>query len=194
MKAKNKNLGLMLLFLITLGGFSVQAQTYQATASANSSITVDGTSNIHDWTLKAESFTVKSTIENSEAGLTIKSLSLDLVAEGLKSGKSGMDKNTYKALATDKHKKMTFTSTKTLSVSKASGNTYKAIVQGVLEISGTKKTIDLSFDITQSNNSYIIKGSHSIHMPDYGVTPPTAVLGSIKTGADLKINYNITLN
>lgn len=183
-----------MLFLITLGGLSVQAQTYQATASSNSTITVEGTSNIHDWELKAESFVVKSSIEGSDADLVVKSLSLDLVAESLKSGKSGMDKNTYKALNTDKHKKMLFISTKTTSISKASGNTYKVVMQGVLEIAGTKKNIDLSFDLVKTGNSYTLKGSHKVHMPDFGVTPPTAMLGSIKTGADLKINYAITLN
>src|SRR5699024_11709610 len=62
------------------------------------SINVDGTSNIHDWDLKAEKFTVKAIIEDSADLPAIKSLNLDLEAESLKSGKSGVDKNTYKAL------------------------------------------------------------------------------------------------
>lgn len=183
---------LLVLFSVLVSSVSIQAQNYQATAS-NSTISVDGTSNIHDWDLKAEKFIIKAIIENDTDLPTIKSLSLDLEAESLKSGKSGMDNNTYKALKTNRNKSIKFTYTKTSSLKKTADNTYSVVVEGMLEIAGTKKSTDLSFDLAKVNNGYIIKGNKKINMPEYKVDPPTAMLGTIKTGEDVTINYNINL-
>lgn len=182
---------MLMLFSIVIGNVSVSAQNYQATAN-NSTIVVDGTSNVHDWDVKAEQFTVKATIEGEDDALEIKNINLDLVAEGLKSGKSGMDKNTYKALKTDKHKNIRFVSNKTVSVNK-SGNAYKVVVQGVMEIAGSKKTTDVTFDLVKTANGYTLKGEKKINMPEYDITPPTALMGTIKTGEDVTIKYNLTL-
>ena len=38
-----------------------------------------------------------------------------------------------------------------------------------------------------------IVGEKSIKMTSYGVEPPTALLGTIKTGDDLTIKFNIKL-
>lgn len=193
MKTGSKRIQTIVLMTVSLifGGLTVQAQNLQATAS-NSTVSVDGTSNVHDWDIKAEQFTVKATIENADSP-EIKALTLNLVAESLKSGKSGMDKNTYKALETNKNKNITFTQTKTTSIKETATNTYAVVVQGVLEIAGSKKTTNLNFELVKTNNGYTIKGSKDIHMPDYNVTPPTAMLGTIKTGADVTINYNLNL-
>lgn len=180
------------LFSVLIGGLTVQAQNYQAT-STNSSISVDGTSNIHDWDMKAEKFTAKATIVENNDLPEIKSLSLELEAEGLKSGKSGMDKNTYKALGTSKNKNITFVYTKTNSLKKTAENTYSVEVQGMLEIAGTKKSTDLSFELVKKNGVYILKGSKLINMPEYKVDPPTAMMGTIKTGENVTINYNLNL-
>lgn len=183
---------MLVLFSVLVSSVTLQAQNYQATAS-NATINVEGTSNIHDWDLKAEKFTIKATI-GEEADLpVIKSLSLDLEAESLKSGKGGMDKNTYKALKTNRYKSIKFTYTKTNILNKKSDNTYSVVVQGVLEIAGVKKTTDLNFDLVKVTNGYTLKGSKKIHMPEYDVEPPTAMLGTIKTGEDVTINYNINL-
>src|SRR5690625_1767492 len=104
-----------------------------------------------------------------------------------------MDKNTYKALKTNRNKSIKFTYTKTNSLNKTANNTYSVVVQGTLEIAGTKKSTDLSFDLIKGSNGYTIKGSKEIHMPEYKVDPPTAMLGTIKTGEDVTINYNINL-
>lgn len=182
---------LLMVLSVTFGSLTVQAQNFQATAD-NSTVTVDGTSNVHDWDVKAEQFTAKASIESADSP-EIKALTLHLVAESLKSGKSGMDKNTYKALETNKNKNIVFTHTKTISIKETANNIYAVVVQGVLEIAGTKKTTDISFDLVKSNGGFTIKGSKDIHMPDYNITPPTAMLGAIKTGADVTINYNLNL-
>lgn len=191
---KTSKLKVHFLFLMLFGivaGINLQAQNYQATAS-NSSIVVKGTSNVHDWDMKAAQFTVKAVIKENDEVLEIAELSLDVTSEQLKSGKGGMDKNAYKALKTDKNKSIRFNSTKPVTLSK-SGDNYKAVVQGTMEIAGTKKATEVSFDIVKTASGYTLKGEKKINMPEYNVTPPTALMGTVKTGADVIIEYNVTL-
>ena len=61
-RRKNQMRTMMLvLFSVLVSSVTIQAQSYQATAS-NATINVEGTSNIHEWDLKAEKFTIKATI------------------------------------------------------------------------------------------------------------------------------------
>src|SRR5699024_2630874 len=194
MKTRKKQVQFIILVLwsVMLGNSKLLAQNYQATA-ANSTLKVQGTSNVHDWDMSAEQFTVKAMIEKNGETIEIKTLSMEALAEGLKSGKGGMDKNTYKALKTDKSKNIRFNATKTVSINSASANTYKVEMEGVMEIAGKKQTTNISFDLVSSNNGYTLTGAKLINMPEYDVTPPTALMGTIKTGADVTIEYNINL-
>ena len=95
------------LLLISLG---VNAQSYQLNNRA-STLFINGTSNIHDWTIEAENTSGLLITEFDDGSLEdIEQLELNVIAESLVSGKSGMDKNTYKALNTNKFKEINFES------------------------------------------------------------------------------------
>jgi len=185
-----------LFFLPVLSLFFISsplnAQKFSATQTGNS-IQVEGTSNVHDWDLKAEKFTVQAEITKGENQPEIKSLLLDLDVESLKSGKSGMDKNTYKAMKTDQHKKITFRYSRTVNTKVLSGNKYEVTAQGSLQIAGVTKNATITSQIEQKRNTYVLTGSHTIKMEDFNITPPTALLGSIKTGEEVTIKFQITL-
>ena len=75
--------------------------------SESSLIEVEGTSSLHDWTSTVKSMEGKAQFTAEGAILTdIKGLSFEANAEDIKSGKSGMDNNTYKALNTKAHPKI----------------------------------------------------------------------------------------
>lgn len=168
------------------------AQKFSATQAGNS-IQVEGTSNVHDWDLKAEKFTIQAEIDKNENQPEIKAFFLDLTAESLKSGKSGMDRNTYKALMTDKHKNITFRYSKTTNTKVLSGSKYEVTAQGALKIAGVTKTITITPQIEQKGNTYVLTGEHTLKMSDFGITPPTALLGSVKAGDEVTIKFQITL-
>lgn len=165
------------------------AQTYNL-ANNSSSLIVDGTSNVHDWNVKAtnQSGKIGVTIEN---GVVAKLTQLDfsVVAESLKSGKSGMDKNTFKALKTDQHKNITFKMTNVKKLDCASNGDCKVVVTGRLTIAGKSQTIDLAFDMKVSDAKISLVGSKEIKMTDYGVEPPTAMFGTITTGNEVVVKF-----
>ena len=183
-----------LLTLVTFLSFSIQifSQSYKV-SNASSDLKVYGTSSLHDWHVDAEDVKGSLQIEVSEEALSIKKLNVEIISESLKSGKKSMDKNTYKALETDKYSSIKFNYLSTKSITKVSDNTYSVEAYGNLTITGNTQKILLKFKLQKEENKVSIVGEKSIKMTSYGVEPPTALLGTIKTGDDLTIKFNIKL-
>lgn len=187
----SKNLYLTLAsFLILL--FTAQvtfAQTYKINNKA-SKVKVEGTSNIHDWEIEAEELQGNLTVVIEDGQLVkINELTFIVIAEGLKSGKGGMDKNTYKALNTKKYPKITYQLEKVSNIDCTSKTKCKVLTEGHLNIAGTKKQIDLILDAGVEGNKITLAGNTDIKMTDYNVEPPTAMFGTITTGDQLTIKF-----
>lgn len=179
------------VLLISLG---VNAQSYKLNNEA-SSLMIDGTSNIHDWTIEAENTDGNLTAEFDDGTLEeIEKLEFTVVTESLMSGKGGMDKNTYKALNSNKYKEITYKLKKVQSIEKVSSNTYKVKTIGSLEISGTKKDINLNFNLKSNTNQIILNGEYKLNMTKFGVEAPTAMFGTITTGEDVVIKFESHFN
>lgn len=175
------------LVMIFLTQISI-AQTYQLN-KGSSTLRVDGTSNLHDWDLKAENQKGKISVEMADGKVTaIKDLQLSVVAESLKSGKSGMDKNTYKALKTNQHKEITFKLTKVNSIN-CTGGTCKVSLSGNLNIAGTSKPVDMTFDMTSTSSNITLTGNKKMKMTTFNVEPPTAMFGTITTGDEIDVVF-----
>lgn len=184
-----KKVTLAMVFVMTYSTALI-AQNYKLDPS-NSNLIVFGTSNLHDWEIKAES-QQGNLVLNSDND--IKSLQISIEAEGLKSGKSGMDKNTYKALNTKSYKTIEFKYTKTTSIDKKDDNSYKLTIQGDLKVNGVTKNISMTIDVQVTNNNVTLTGKKTIKMTEFEVEPPTALLGTIKTGDEVTISFNSKFN
>jgi polyisoprenoid-binding protein YceI len=160
----------------------------------SASITLAGTSTLHDWTMKANQ-------ANSEAVFQIGSndkisdltgLSFVLPAKSLKSEHTIMDNNTYKALDVDKNPNISFVLT-SADVTPVDATTYNIKAKGRLTIAGTTKETDLAATgkYNPADKTLQVTGAKKFKMTDYGVKPPTVMFGSIKTGDDITVSYNL---
>ncbi|OMP30188.1 YceI family protein [Mangrovimonas sp. DI 80] len=189
MKTLNKmNIALSVLALLFISSTASFAQQFKLN-NQSSTLVVKGTSSLHDWEETAE--TQKGSLDIATTdGLTINSLKIEIEAESLKSGKSAMDKNTYKALNTGKYKYITFELLNTKSVQDLGNGKYKVAAEGNLTISGASNKVTLDFELTLKGNQATLKGSKDIKMTDFKVEPPTAMFGAVTTGDALTIEFN----
>lgn len=180
--------------LVVLASFSLQAQVFTLKPGA-SVVKVDGTSNLHDWDITSTSQFGKLKAEVSEGKLLeISLLEFELNPETLKSGKAAMDKNTYKALKTDKHKKIHFKLKKTNKIETVGTDTYRVSGVGSLSIAGTERNIDVSFNAKVFPGKIQISGSQKLKMTTYNVDPPKALMGTITTGDQVTVSFDSTFS
>jgi hypothetical protein len=48
-------------------------------------------------------------------------------------------------------------------------------------------------NLTKTANGMEVKGIANVNMKDHGIDPPTMMLGTIKTGKDVKIGFDLDL-
>lgn len=165
------------------------AQNYRV--SGTPKIMIAGTSTIHDWEMTSSQADLKATFETDATTTPTKlaSLTVSISAESLKSGKGAMDKNAYTSLKTDKNKLITF------QLTSATINGKTIDTKGNLTIAGTTKPIEISttFEI-QGDGSLKFKGSKKIIMSEFNVEPPSFMFGSVKTGDEITLTFEITMS
>lgn len=171
---------LSLLVWFWLGGYQVDSQL--------SSMTIDGTSTLHDWTMQVEEINSSGTISYIGDAYTTSGLTFTIPVKGLESGKDAMNENTWKAMNESKYPNVTFR----LSSIEGAGNSYRA--KGDLTITGTSKKIEIPVTFKSlQGNKVLAKGSHTFKMSSYGVEPPEVMWGTITTGDQITVNFNIVL-
>lgn len=163
-------------------------------AADGAKLTVTGTSTIHGW--HADALAVTITAELNKGGDILTAIQtqglskLELVAGAgtlhSPEGKS-MDHNIAKALEADKFPSISFS----LSSYELQGTTVTA--KGTLSIHGQSKDVELPGTLIAKDGGVAVKGSLAFKMTDYGVKPPTAMLGAIRSGDAITIDYDFTL-
>ena len=101
---------------------------------------------------------------------------------------SAMNNNTYKALKADSNPEITFALSTQLKSIPAAGRSVSAKVN--LTIAGVTKAIDMAVTASgQPHGNITFEGVKTIKMTDYGIKPPVALFGTLKTGDDITIHF-----
>jgi polyisoprenoid-binding protein YceI len=171
----------------------VMAQaTYKLVQSQDVAIKVLGSSNIHDWVMT-------STAMQSQGDFTVDARTLkalhtfgfQLAVKSLKSDHASMDTRTYKAVNASKYPIISYKLTDA-EVTPVEKGKYLIKTKGSLTIAGETQTISMDVTaIVNADNSITCTGSKKVQLTDYGIKPPTFMLGSMKVTNDLTIQFNL---
>src|SRR5690606_7464770 len=182
-----------LLLLITLPLFSAIHAENVTVDQKQSKIEVTGTSTLHDWELSTSAINGTSSIaKNGNGQIEISNTKITIKSTDLKSGNSGLDKKAYEALMTDKHANITFVQTAKVEVAEKNDE-FTAKVSGNLVIAGKSKPATITIKGQALQNSYKISGNVPLKMTEFGIEPPKAMMGTIKSGDDIVVKFNAYL-
>jgi polyisoprenoid-binding protein YceI len=194
MKSKlRKKLCVLATCLVCLNPLTHSQSIYKINESKDIDMRLSGTSTLHKWTMDAKTFSgegqfiFKPGKGNELASIT--SLNFSLAVRDLKSGESGLDKNAYKALKSDEYQDILY---KLISAKVVSGkeNQYILKTQGILTIAGVAKEVTMDVNCTVNTDATLtFKGSYKLEMTDFKVKPPTFMLGAMKTGDAITLDY-----
>jgi polyisoprenoid-binding protein YceI len=189
-KMKSKKIKLLAILIFFLGITSVASAQKNYALDNKSAFSVSGTSTLHDWEMKSSSGTgtANFTIVNSKL-TDIESLQVTLLAESIKSEKKSMDKVAYETLKTDKQKNIKYV---LKSAEKVNETTWE--LTGTYTIAGVSKILKTTVKTILTKDGVNMQGSNKITFADFGMKSPTALLGTIKTGHDLTLKFNLNFN
>lgn len=193
LKPTQKKLLSLGIFLLLFVGAFAQVKYSNKTAA---NLVVSGTSTLHDWDMKSVKGNCEAAVAINAAGaLTgLNGLSFSTNAAELKSGKGSMDKNAYKALKVDKSPTISYVAA-TSTISPINGTDYLVRTNGKLTIAGA--TLDAEVTATckvNADKSITVMGSKKLSMKEFGMVPPSFMMGTIKTGNDVTLKFDFTLN
>ncbi len=186
---------ILVLTSICIMGFSslLKAQTtYKINESKDMDMKLLGTSTLHNWTMDAKTFSGDADF-NFKAGqlISVKALTFSLVVANLKGSEGGLNKNAYKALKTNEYKDIDY---KLLSatISPVKDNKFLIKAHGNLTIAGVTKEIDMDVVcVVNADKTITCTGSEKLNMTDYAVKPPTFMLGAMKTGDAITLDFTL---
>jgi polyisoprenoid-binding protein YceI len=68
-----------------------------------------------------------------------------------------------------------------------------ALAFGTLRVAGVEKEISLPLATTLRNGKLLVQGSVDLLMTDFGIAPPTAMMGVLKTDPKVTIRFETML-
>ena len=199
-----RKLPFLLIAVLCLFQINTQAQSDYKLNPA-STMTITGTSTIHDWTNKVNTINSEMIFSKIAAektvpsgGKLIEALKLDIPVKSIESPRGVvMNNKTYEALKSDEFPEITFLmkNNEITAVTDKSAGKFKINVTGDLTIAGFTKQVTLPLDGQKlPNSSFSFSGEYTFNMSDYNVTPPTAMFGQIVTGDKVTLAYNFIVD
>ena len=188
-------------------GLSLAAATGAVTAYAaltgpltlaSGSVSIAGTSNVHAYTASTAAVRVtRVQLAAVAAGPAfwdevvkpggVEAFEIVIAAASLASPKGDLDKNMHKALKVTAHPDITFR-LRRLEPRPGAPGALRGL--GVLQIAGVEKEIALDLTTKRTEGGLQVHGTLDLLMTDYGITPPKAMLGMLKTDPKVTITFD----
>lgn len=182
-----KNVFLFSMLLLMSGTLTGQALKI---VPKNSVIIINGTSNLHDWKSKSEQINGELILSGSNQ---VKSFRLDIPVKSIKSGEKLMDSKTYETFDANKHPNIAFRLTDVTNL-QITGDNVHVVFNGNLTMAGTTKKVTIKANGKNiKQGTYVFNGNVPLKMTDFQMKPPTALLGTLKVGDGIKLEFDITL-
>jgi hypothetical protein len=161
-------------------------------------VSIAGTSNIHEFTASTSDVKLAQlALADGIGGANLfnaivnpgalQAFEIAVKAGTLTSPKDGLDKNMWKALKTSAHPDIVF------KLTRLDGKPGALRAVGLLTIAGVEK--EVAFDVKAAANASTVTviGNVPLLMTDYGIKPPTAMLGMLKTDPKITVSFEVVL-
>jgi polyisoprenoid-binding protein YceI len=177
------------------------AQDTRVSVGSESKLWVEGTSNLHGWSCKATTLDASIDLDAALAAQiatappkALKRVEVKVPVKSLKCGHDAMDNNLYKALKANESTDISYILATFEAVPGDVKDTFTLHTVGSLTVAGAENKI--AMDVIASrlpDGSVLAKGVVPIKMTDFGIKPPTAIFGRLKTGNEVRVNFELTI-
>jgi polyisoprenoid-binding protein YceI len=188
-------LGALALGLLVTSPIAAAAQDAPAALKLTAArVSIAGTSNIHPFTASTTDVRMSRLVlapadgDRLQSAATpggVEAFEIAVRAASLTSPKEGLDKNMHKALKVAEHADITFRLARL--EAGAAANTLKAV--GMLKIAGVEREVTFAVKAAVNASTITVIGDVDLLMTDYGIAPPKAMLGMLKTDPKITVTF-----
>jgi polyisoprenoid-binding protein YceI len=158
----------------------------------DSKVYVRGTSSMHDWEVVFEKYDVEFSFRNSDNGkMSISNVKAVFAGASVASENNIMTGKARDALMVREHPEIVFISDGAENIVLNEGK-INGTLKGKLSLGSVSKSIDIGFSGNIKGDRILISGSEEVNMADYGIKPPTALLGTLKTGEKVTVELRLS--
>jgi polyisoprenoid-binding protein YceI len=182
---------LSLALLVAAAGLAGWTAMERFTFAGGSRVWVEGTSTVHDWTCSATQISGTLDATAVEAGLSaLSGLTVTVPTGSLDCNNGTMNGKMRDALGTSA---IRFTAANAR-VGAPSGGRFAVEADGQLTVMGTTRAQRVQAQgQALGDGRYRFTGSVPVTMSQFGVEPPTAMLGTLRTGDRVTVRFDVTV-
>ena len=168
------------------------------TLQPGSRLWVSGTSTIRSFECKAG--TIDASVEAigpgtaaaiADGAKAVSGVNLRVPAAKLDCGNGTMNEHMLKALKAKDAPVIAFTLSSYELAKGATGTTVE--MKGTLTLGGTTKPIALQATARNEGGALRVTGSHPLRMTEFGLKPPSLMMGTMKVNELVKVGFDLTL-
>jgi hypothetical protein len=205
---RTTRLSILVAVALAVAAPSAQALAGNLALRPGGKLWIEGKSTLHEWKSEATALTVTfeenaaawpadakggEAVERFIRARGITTLECVVPVTGLKSEKSGLDKNMYKALQAPTHPEIRF---KLASYEIADGATPAEMAitaKGTLTVAGVDHEIALPVRATREGDVVRMRGSTKVLMTQHKIKPPVMMMGTLRVADEVLVQFDLAV-
>jgi hypothetical protein len=162
----------------------------------DSHLWLEGDSNVRRWSCEAGELVPELSLERpapTAPPSRVERAVVRVPVAGIECGIGRMNENLRTALRAGEHPEIRFEVTQAHFVSAGTRGRLQLSATGMLTVAGVTRNLALEVAGSDTGDGALrIRGQVAIRMTEFGIAPPTAMLGLIRTKDDVTIRFDLT--
>lgn len=182
----------LLLVLLVMGGSYAQAQDLPVLLEAGSKVWLQGSAGPVGFSCNATKVDVRGSVHMAQRGHDQVRLNVTIPVQRIDCGLEGINSDMRDALKARRHPNVTYTLSDFKLVGQR-GLGHWVETRGKLTVAGTTRDVTIRvLGHPDSQNGMRITGQYEFDMTDYGIVPPSPMMGMIKVNKTMDIFIDVT--
>lgn len=189
---------LALMAIVVPAGIAWTADRAGLALQPESKLWVEGTSSVRSYTCRAKvdgsvaTQAGSTSLAIADLESTVKNAEVSVAVAALECGNGTMNGHLRKALKADASPRITYR-IGSYDVTAAGAAEGKVKLNGTLSIAGSEKPVSIEATAISEAGKLRVKGSKQLKMTDFGVRPPTLMMGTMKVHDPVTVHFDVLL-
>lgn len=194
-----KIISLLAVLLLTAG--ATIGQDMQLNIQDSPNMHLYGEANIKSWDAAITEVNGTLTLQDIE-NITAETLSpeafqnltLTIPVEEIEAESGGLTSNIHKYLKGDDYPNITFDLNNVTDITEQEDGSFLISGSGVISAAGAENTVEMQVTANLVNDGIQFTGEQELLMTDFGIDPPTAVFGTIRSRDEIRIEFDVSFS